>query len=147
MIKPLGVSERKIMTKLFWNVIKLAPVLVAATFVASNSAFAAEAKETSVAKLAESNNIGQVTSVSQFSDVQPTDSAFQALQSLVERYGCVAGYPSGTFRGNRALTRFEFAAGVNACLDRVNELIATATADLVKKEDLSAWRALTRRVR
>lgn len=41
--------------------------------------------------------------------------------------------PSGTFRGNRAMTRFEFAAGVNACLDRVNELIATATADLVKK--------------
>ncbi|OKH55841.1 hypothetical protein NIES2101_02720 [Calothrix sp. HK-06] len=130
------------MTKLFWNVIKLAPVLVAATFIASNSAFAVEANETSVAKLAESNNIGQVTSVSQFSDVQPTDWAFQALQSLVERYGCVAGYPGGTFRGNRAMTRFEFAAGVNACLDRVNELIATATADLIKKEDLSALQRL-----
>ena len=33
----------------------------------------------------------QVTSVSQLSDVQPTDWAFQALQSLVERYGCIAG--------------------------------------------------------
>ena len=32
----------------------------------------------------------QVTSVSQLSDVQPTDWAFQALQSLVERYGCIA---------------------------------------------------------
>ncbi len=142
MIKPLGVSERKIMTKLFWNVIKLAPVLVAATFIASNSAFAVEANETSVAKLAESNDIGQVTSVSQFSDVQPTDWAFQALQSLVERYGCIAGYPGGTFRGNRAMTRYEFAAGVNACLDRVNELIATATADLVRKDDLSALQRL-----
>ncbi|GJD23187.1 S-layer region-like [Rivularia sp. IAM M-261] len=142
MIKPLGVSERKIMTKLFWNVIKLAPVLVAATFIASNSAFAVEANETSVAKLAGSNDIGQVTSVSQFSDVQPTDWAFQALQSLVERYGCIAGYPGGTFRGNRAMTRYEFAAGVNACLDRVNELIATATADLVRKDDLSALQRL-----
>src|SRR6476661_1699134 len=58
----------------------------------------------------------QVTSVSQLSDVRPTDWAFQALQSLVERYGCIAGYPDGTFRGNRAMTRYEFAAGLNACL-------------------------------
>jgi hypothetical protein len=84
----------------------------------------------------------QVTSVSQFSDVQPTDWAFQALQSLVERYGCIAGYPNGTYRGNRALTRYEFAAGLNACLDRVNELIATATADLVSKEDLGTLQRL-----
>ncbi|MDJ0621185.1 MAG: iron uptake porin, partial [Calothrix sp. MO_192.B10] len=69
----------------------------------------------------QSNSQSQVTSVSQFSDVQPTDWAFQALQSLVERYGCIAGYPNGTYRGNRALTRYEFAAGLNACLDRVNE--------------------------
>jgi hypothetical protein len=86
--------------------------------------------------------MAQVTSVSQLSDVQPTDWAFQALQSLVERYGCIAGYPDGTFRGNRALTRYEFAAGLNACLDRVNELIATATADRVTKEDLATLQRL-----
>lgn len=85
---------------------------------------------------------GQVTSVSQFSDVQPTDWAFSALQSLIERYGCIAGYPNSTYRGNRALTRYEFAAGVNACLDRINELIATATSDLVKKEDLAVLQKL-----
>ncbi|WP_138498079.1 iron uptake porin [Nostoc sp. PA-18-2419] len=85
---------------------------------------------------------GQVTSVSQFSDVQPTDWAFQALQSLVERYGCIAGYPNSTYRGNRALTRYEFAAGLNACLDRVNELIATATGDLVNKQDLAVLQKL-----
>ncbi|MEH1949356.1 MAG: iron uptake porin [Nostoc sp.] len=84
----------------------------------------------------------QVTSVSQFSDVQPTDWAFQALQSLVERYGCIAGYPNSTYRGNRALTRYEFAAGLNACLDRVNELIATATGDLVNKQDLATLQKL-----
>ncbi len=88
------------------------------------------------------NTISQVTSVSQLSDVQPTDWAFQALQSLVERYGCIAGYPDGTYRGNRATTRYEFAAGLNACLDRVNELIATATADAVRREDLATLQRL-----
>lgn len=86
--------------------------------------------------------MAQVTSVSQLSDVQPTDWAFQALQSLVERYGCIVGYPDGTYRGNRALTRYEFAAGLNACLDRVNELIATGTADLVTKQDLATLQRL-----
>jgi hypothetical protein len=81
------------------------------------------------------NDLAQVTSVSQLSDVQPTDWAFQALQSLVERYGCIAGYPDGTFKGNRAITRYEFAAGVNACLDRINEL-AAQPGNLATKEDL-----------
>lgn len=88
------------------------------------------------------NTEGQVTSVSQLSDVQPTDWAFQALQSLVERYGCIAGYPDGTYRGQRAMTRYEFAAGLNACLDRISELIGSATADLVTREDLAALQRL-----
>ncbi|MCW9681806.1 iron uptake porin [Dolichospermum planctonicum UHCC 0167] len=88
--------------------------------------------------------MSQVTSVSQLSDVQPNDWAFQALQSLVERYGCAAGYPNNTYRGNRALSRYEFAAGLNACLDRVNELIATATSDLVSKQDLATIQKLQR---
>ena len=64
----------------------------------------------------------QVTSVSQLSDVQPTDWAYQALSNLVERYGCVAGYPNGTYGGGKAMTRFEAAALLNACLDRVSEV-------------------------
>jgi len=63
----------------------------------------------------------QVTSISQFSDVRPTDWAYQALSNLVDRYGCVAGYPSGTFKGGQAMTRYEAAALLNACLDRVTE--------------------------
>ena len=86
--------------------------------------------------------MAQVTSVSQLSDVQPTDWAFQSLQSLVERYGCIAGYPNGTYRGSRALTRYEFAAGLNACLDRVNELIAAGLADKVSREDLAVLQRL-----
>ncbi|MGB6296092.1 MAG: iron uptake porin [Rivularia sp. (in: cyanobacteria)] len=131
------------MTKLFWNVFRLSPVVLAATFFAANSAFAGEATEktTSVAELSGESNLGQVTSVSQFTDVQPTDWAFQALQSLVERYGCIAGYPNSTFRGNRALTRYEFAAGLNACLDRMNELIAIAT-ERVGSGDLQTLKRL-----
>lgn len=86
--------------------------------------------------------MGQVTSVSQLLDVRPTDWAFQALQLLVERYGCIAGYPERIYRGNRVLTRYEFAAGLNACLDRINELIAAANVDLVKKEDLATLQKL-----
>jgi hypothetical protein len=59
--------------------------------------------------------VAQVTSVSELADVKPTDWAFSALQSLVERYGCIEGYPDRTFRGQRALSRYEFAAGLNAC--------------------------------
>lgn len=93
-------------------------------------------------EVAATSGMEQVTSVSQLSDVKPTDWAFQSLQSLVERYGCIAGYPDKTFRGNRALTRYEFAAGLNSCMDRINELIGAGTADLVKKEDLEALKKL-----
>jgi hypothetical protein len=64
----------------------------------------------------------QVTSISQFSDIQPTDWAYQALTNLVDRYGCVAGYPNLTYKGGQSMTRFEAAALLNACLDRVTEV-------------------------
>jgi hypothetical protein len=89
----------------------------------------------------QSGAMSQVTSVSQLSDVRPTDWAFQALQSLVERYGCIVGYPDGTYRGNRALTRYEFAAGVNACLDKVTQLIGS-TGNFVTRDDLAILQRL-----
>lgn len=64
----------------------------------------------------------QVTNISQFSDVRPTDWAYQALNNLVEQYGCVAGYPNGTFAGSQSMTRYEAAALLNSCLDRVTEV-------------------------
>ncbi|MEP6517801.1 iron uptake porin [Microcoleus vaginatus] len=85
--------------------------------------------------------MSQVTSVTQLSDVRPTDWAFQALQSLVERYSCIVGYPDGTYRGNRALTRYEFAAGVNACLDNITKLIGS-TGNLVTRDDLAILQRL-----
>ncbi|ELS32009.1 iron uptake porin [Pseudanabaena biceps] len=83
-----------------------------------------------------------VTSVSQLSDVKPTDWAFTALQSLVERYGCIAGYPDRTFRGKQATSRYEFAAGLNACLDKINEIISAGLADKVSKADLATLQKL-----
>ncbi|MFE1745466.1 iron uptake porin [Coleofasciculus sp. H7-2] len=88
------------------------------------------------------NSQSQVTNVSQLSDVEPTDWAYEALRSLVERYGCIAGYPDGTYRGNRAMSRYEFAAGLNACLLQIEKLIAASTADFVTKEDLSTLQRL-----
>jgi len=123
----------------FWTYLLASSTVISAIVSISAGAGAEEVAATNEPQV--NNNqqevISQVTSVSQLSDVQPNDWAFQALQSLVERYGCVAGYPNGTFRGNRALSRYEFAAGLNACLDRVNELIATATSDVTTKQDLA----------
>ena len=83
---------------------------------------AATAAELNIAGVNQYGSEEQVTSITQFSDVQPTDWAYQALSNLIERYGCVAGYPNGTFRGGRAMTRWEAAALMNACLDRVTEV-------------------------
>jgi hypothetical protein len=83
-----------------------------------------------------------ITSVSQLSDVKPTDWAFTALQSLVERYGCIAGYPDRTYRGNQTTSRYEFAAGLNSCLDKINEIIAAGLADKVDKQDLETLQKL-----
>ncbi|MDZ8108222.1 MAG: iron uptake porin [Nostoc sp. DedQUE12a] len=140
----------------FCKYLLVSPAVCSAMVFLSTAAFGGETSGTSqinqpqvltspntkVENIVQNKTTAQVTSVSQLSDVQTTDWAFQALQSLVERYGCIAGYPNSTYRGNRALTRYEFAAGLNACLDRVNELIATATADLVSKEDLATLQKL-----
>jgi hypothetical protein len=89
-----------------------------------------------------SDALDQVTNVSQLRDVSPGDWAFEALRSLVERYGCIAGYPDGTYRGNRAMTRYEFAAGLNACLQQVERLIASSTSEFVTRQDLETLQRL-----
>jgi len=86
-------------------------------------------------------SVDQVTSINQFTDVRPSDWAYQALMNLTETYGCVAGYPNGTYGGSKAMTRFEAAALLNACLDRVVEI----TDELKKLQDeFSAELALLR---
>ncbi|MEO0410169.1 MAG: iron uptake porin, partial [Cyanobacteria bacterium P01_A01_bin.135] len=83
--------------------------------------------------------LSQVTSVSELRDVQPTDWAYTALENLVVRYGCIAGYPDGTYRGNTAMSRYEFAAGLNACLGQISGLIE---ANQVSREDIQILQRL-----
>jgi hypothetical protein len=86
--------------------------------------------------------MSQITDVSELSDVQPSDWAYTALQSLIQRYGGITGYSDNTFRGNRALTRYEFAASFNAMLNRIQEFIAAGTSDKITTEDLDTLRRL-----
>jgi len=137
------------MLKFFWKSLLVGPACLGATLIMSGIAFAAESTESKVTitptaptveesvepsnvdVLAQINNyshaplqLAQVTSVSELSDVRPTDWAFTALQRLVEQYGCIEGFPNRTYRGNQAMTRYEFAAGLNACLDVIVQLIS-----------------------
>jgi hypothetical protein len=92
--------------------------------------------------LRDRNLIAQVPSVSELSDVRPTDWAYQALKSLTERYGCISGYPNSTYRGNSTLSRYEFAASLNACLNQISELITTNRNNRIQADDLSVLQRL-----
>jgi len=94
-------------------------MLATAAISATAPAMAADLNLAAVNQYATSE---QVSSITQLSDVKPTDWAYQALSNLVERYGCVAGYENGTYLGGKAMTRFEAAALLNACIDRVTEV-------------------------
>jgi Carbohydrate-selective porin, OprB family/S-layer homology domain len=147
------------MTKGFLAAFKLSPVIATTIILMGSNALASlsissldddpcceyegmDAESKLICSPSSSMLYAQVTSVSQLSDVQPTDWAFQALQSLIERYGAIAGYPDGTFRGNRAMTRYEFAAALNAALVRINELIAAGLKERVSDDDLATLQRL-----
>lgn len=83
----------------------------------------------------------QVTSVNELKDVAPSDWAYEALKGLVERYGCIVGYPDKTFRGDRSLTRWEFAAGLNACLNSMERIVQQGYAS---KADVEALKKLAK---
>ncbi|BAU64020.1 carbohydrate-selective porin OprB [Stanieria sp. NIES-3757] len=87
------------------------------------------------------DQLNQVTNVNQLRDVSPTDWAYEALRSLVDRYGCIVGYPNQTYRGSQALSRYEFAAGLNSCLNQIERLIASSES--VLREDLDTLNRLT----
>ncbi|MBE9159662.1 carbohydrate porin [Nodosilinea sp. LEGE 06152] len=129
------------MAKLFWQSLLAVPAALGAAVAVSGSAIAAEAAVTTQVSNFDQDSVqlAQITSVSELTDVLPSDWAFQALQSLVENYGCIQGYPDRTFRGQRSLTRFEFAAGLNSCLDVIATLIAQSG---INPDDLATIRRL-----
>ena len=87
------------------------------------------------------DSMEQITNVNQLRDVSPTDWAYEALRSLSDRYNCLAGFPDNTYRGSQPLTRYEFAAGLNSCLNQIERLIAeganVSSQDVATLERLS----------
>ncbi|MGB3208229.1 MAG: iron uptake porin, partial [Crinalium sp.] len=90
-----------------------------------------------------------VTNVSELSDVRPTDWAYEALRNLAERYKCLQRYPDGSYRGSRALSRYEFAAGLNACFQQIESLIARPGTNTngISNNDLQVVQRLTQEFR
>lgn len=147
------------MKKSPWLKLLTGPLVISAAILAATTATATETPglqlaqtETSIENfpsVGDLNNptpeaedtMGQLRSVNELSDVQPTDWAYEALRNLVEKYGCIVGYPDRTFRGNRALTRYEFAAGVNACLEAITAQIQPG-GNFVTREDLATLERL-----
>ena len=68
-----------------------------------------------------------------FTDIDPDHWAYQAVQRLVNNYGCLAGYPDDSFRGDQLVSRYEFAAGLNACLEALRIL---TPADAVSRQEV-----------
>jgi hypothetical protein len=66
-----------------------------------------------------------------FTDVPPDHWAYEALLNLAGVYGCISGYPDGTFRGESSVTRFEFAAGMDSCLN----VLAGMAAEQAQERD------------
>ncbi len=83
-----------------------------------------------------SPSLERVNSVNQLSDILPTDWAYSALQGLAERYGCLLP-PNATFGGNRAISRYEFAANLNECLQVIQSLIEEFDEGYISQEDLA----------
>jgi porin len=84
--------------------------------------------------------IAEELTVSQLSDVKSTDWAFQALQSLTERYQCISSNPA--FRGDIILNRYEFAAGIQSCINILDEILNSGLQDKASQEDLTVLQRL-----
>jgi Carbohydrate-selective porin, OprB family/S-layer homology domain len=141
------------MSKMFWKSLLVSPVILSGLIVSANVQ-AQEATDNSqiidqinnYSEEGQTEALDQVTSVSQLRDVSPGDWAFEALRNLVERYGCISGYPDRTFRGDKPLTRYEFAAGLNSCMQQIERLIGSGGGDRgtgVNEADLSTVQKLT----
>lgn len=91
--------------------------------------------------LTETDSMDQLRSVDELSDVQPGDWAYQALKALVEKYGVITGYPDRTFRRNRPLTRYEFAAVMNAVITQIEQYFISGEIGRIR-EDFAMLRRL-----
>lgn len=68
----------------------------------------------------------QIDRVDQLKDIKPTDWSYEALQGLIDRYGCIDGFPDRTFRGNKTISRAEFIVGLNTCLNEIENILVNS---------------------
>jgi len=92
-------------------------LLVAPAALGLLAPLAANAAEVNINDVASYATPSAQVTTSQFSDVVPGDWAYTALQNLSESYGCVDNAYTQSLQSGQALTRYEAAALVNACLD------------------------------
>jgi len=91
-------------------------LLVAPAALGLMAPVAATASELNINDVSSYSDSGVATqSISNFSDVHPTDWAYQALNSMRKRVGCTAASPNGS------MTRYEAAALLNKCLENVSQ--------------------------
>jgi len=88
-------------------------------------------------------DLAQFNRVTDLKDVSPQDWAYEALRSLSERYNCINGFADGTFRGKETLTRNQFAAGLNSCLQQIESLITAEAKETIAPEDLQKAQRLS----
>ncbi len=84
-----------------------------------------------------------ITNVSALRDVQPTDWAYGALKKLVNRLRCFAGYEDRTFRGDRNISRYEFAAALNTCLQKMEAIAFEKLTEYFTEEAIAELEKLT----
>ncbi len=78
-------------------------------------------------------NSVQAADKKMYTDVPLNHWAYKAVEELTEK-GLIIGYPNGTFRGNKPLTRYSFAMIVSRMLDRYSELLESG--NFVSQKDL-----------
>lgn len=88
-------------------------------------------------------DLNNVTDVNQLQDISSEHWAYEALRNLIEKYRCI-NVSGDNFNGDRTLTRYEFAATFNTCLNRIESLIANSGDNLIQLEDLTVLDRLQR---
>ncbi|MBW4677615.1 MAG: iron uptake porin [Desmonostoc geniculatum HA4340-LM1] len=86
--------------------------------------------------------LDEIVNVNQLQDVIPKDWAYEALRNLVEKYQCISADAEGNFNGNRAMSRYEFAAVLDNCLLKVTRSISSLNNTFASQEDLATFQRL-----
>jgi len=63
----------------------------------------------------------QLVTISDISDLRPTDWAYQAIVNLADRYGCVAVFRDTVYAGQRNITRYQAASLLSSCMTKISE--------------------------